>query len=73
MAYINKRTGRRISNDEYSDSWDKSDYVREGRDSSVSDSAIIGAVTDSALLGGLLGGSFLGGAMGDLLDGDLFD
>lgn len=73
MAYKNKHTGRVISNDEYSDSWDKSEYERVGKDSSVVDSAIIGAVTDSAILGGLLGGSITGGILGDLLDGDLLD
>lgn len=73
MSYIHKRTGKRISASEYSDSWDKSDYVREGKDTSVRDSAIIGGLTDSALLGGLIGGSIAGGIIGDLLDGDLFD
>lgn len=73
--YVNRYTGRKISEHEYSglSTYEKEKYSYESNNSNFITSALIGTVTDSALLGGLLGGDIVGGVVGDMLDGDLLD
>lgn len=75
--YVNRYTGRKISEQEYFGlpTYEKERYSYESSNSNSDfvTSALIGTVTDSALLGGLLGGDIVGGVLGDMLDGDLLD
>lgn len=74
MAYVNKRTGEKISNSdyEYMSSYRQMEFVKI-QDNSFGNSTIIGAVTNSTIAGALLGGSIGGALLGDFLNGGLDD